>query len=84
MSAHIDLYGYVRKCLLAKQITQRCVAAGSGVPYSTVSKIAQGVVKEPSVHTIQRLADFFAKEGLGTAKDDQDVSEGQANVGALS
>lgn len=64
MNAHINLYGYVRQCLLAKRITQRRIAAGSGVPYSTVSKIAQDAVKNPSVHTIQRLADFFAKEEL--------------------
>lgn len=46
-------------CLRAKNIPQRQVARESGVPFSTVSKIAQGSVKEPSVHTVQRLYDYF-------------------------
>ena len=47
-----------------KQIPQRTIARESGVPFSTVCKIAQGSVKEPSVHTVQRLFDYFqAKQG---------------------
>lgn len=46
--------------LRAKPATQRQIAAGSGVPFSTVTKIAQGVVKDPGVHTVQRLADYFS------------------------
>lgn len=42
-----------------KQIPQRVIARESGVPFSTVCKIAQGSVKEPSVHTVQRLFDYF-------------------------
>ena len=56
------IYDFVMANLRAKAIPQRAVAAGSGVPYSTVTKIAQGSVKEPGVHTVQRLADFFAKQ----------------------
>lgn len=48
--------------LRAKRIPQRDIARGSGVPFSTVCKIAQGSVKDPGVHTIQRLADFFANQ----------------------
>ncbi len=54
-----NLYGFVMAKLRSKQIPQRQVAAESGVPFSTVSKIAQGSVKEPSVHTVQRLFDYF-------------------------
>lgn len=43
----------------ARRYTQREIAAGSGVPFSTVTKVAQRSVKEPSVHTVQRLADWF-------------------------
>jgi len=42
-----------------KQIPQRTIARESGVPFSTVCKIAQGSVKEPSVHTVQRLYNYF-------------------------
>ena len=55
--------------LRAKAIPQRAVAAGSGVPYSTVTKIAQGSVKEPGVHTVQRLADFFAQQSPAPRPD---------------
>lgn len=54
-----NLYDFVMARLRAKQIPQRQVARESGVPFSTVSKIAQGAVKEPSVHTVQRLFDYF-------------------------
>lgn len=40
------------------------VASGSGVPVSTVRKIAQGVSKDPGVLTVQRLLDYFAKESV--------------------
>ncbi len=57
----INLYGFVMAHLRAKHIPQRQIARESGVPFSTVCKIAQGSVTDPSVHTIQRLADYFAK-----------------------
>lgn len=53
------IYDYVLAQLKAKRIPQRTVAAESGVPFSTVSKVAQASVKEPSVHTIQKLFDYF-------------------------
>ena len=59
MDTSIKLYDYVMAQLRSKRIPQRQVARESGVPFSTVSKVAQGSVKEPSVHTIQRLADYF-------------------------
>ena len=62
MEQNLPLYDFVMANLRAKAIPQRAVAAGSGVPYSTVTKIAQGSVKEPGVHTVQRLADYFAKQ----------------------
>lgn len=53
------LYQYVMTNLRARIVPQRQVARESGVPFSTLCKIAQGTVKKPSVHTIQRLADYF-------------------------
>ncbi len=63
------LYDFVMARLRAKDVPQRRVARESGVPFSTVCKVAQGSVKDPSVHTIQRLADFFHKLDLGTNKE---------------
>lgn len=59
MSSQINLYDYVLASLRAKVIPQRQVAKESGVPFSTVCKIAQGSVTEPSVHTVQKLYDYF-------------------------
>ncbi len=55
----IPIYDLVMACLRARAIPQRQVADGSGVAFSTVAKIAQGVVSDPSVHTVQRLHDYF-------------------------
>lgn len=59
MDTQTPLYDYVMARLRSRQYPQRMVAKESGVPFSTVSKIAQGAVKEPSVHTVQRLANYF-------------------------
>ncbi len=62
-----SLYDFVMSRLRAKDVPQRQIARESGVPFSTVCKVAQGSVKEPSVHTIQRLADFFRRrDGITT------------------
>ena len=58
----MNIYDYVVACLAAKQIPQRQVARESGVPFSTVTKIAQGVVSDPSVHTVQKLYDYFLRQ----------------------
>lgn len=55
-----NLYEFVMSNLHAKKIPQRQIARESGVPFSTVSKIAQGSVKSPRVHTVQQLADYFS------------------------
>jgi len=55
------LYDFVMDRLRTREVTQRRIAKESGVPFSTVCKVAQGTVKEPSVHTIQRLADYFRR-----------------------
>lgn len=59
MDTSINLYSFVMAHLRAKRIPQRQIARESGVPFSTVCKIAQGCVTDPSVHTVQRLADYF-------------------------
>lgn len=64
-----SLYDFVMSRLRAKDVPQRRIARESGVPFSTVCKVAQGAVKEPSVHTIQRLADFFRRIDQSTTVD---------------
>ena len=64
MNTPPPIYDYVVACLAAKVIPQRQVAVGAGVPFSTVAKIAQGVVADPSVHTVQKLHDYFAGQRL--------------------
>jgi transcriptional regulator with XRE-family HTH domain len=59
MDTPTKLYELVMEQLRSKRIPQKKVALESGVPYSTVCKIAQGAVTDPSVHTAQRLADYF-------------------------
>ena len=58
MTTSTPIYDYVMACLSAKNVPQREVARDSGVPFSTVTKIAQGSVLNPSVHTVQRLYDY--------------------------
>lgn len=55
------IYEVVMRDLRSRRIPQREVAVGAGVPYSTLQKIAQGQIKEPSVHAVQRLYDYFRK-----------------------
>ena len=59
MEQNLPLYDFVMANLRAKTIPQRTVARKSGVPFSTVCKIAQGSVTDPSVHTVQKLYDYF-------------------------
>ncbi len=72
------IYDFVMASLRAKTIPQRTVAAGSGVPYSTLTKIAQGSVKDPSVHTVQRLADYFAKHSPAPRPDQPEQEQSAA------
>lgn len=74
MDTPMNLYAFVMACLKARAIPQRQVAAESGVPFSTVAKIAQGSVTDPSVHTVQKLADYFAGKGLHPATDHHEAA----------
>lgn len=38
------------------------VAKSSGVPYHTLTKIAQGTVADPRISTVQLLVDYFASQ----------------------
>lgn len=61
MTTPPKIYDYVMEQLRSKRIPQKQAARESGVPFSTLCKIAQGEVTDPSVHTVQRLADYFSE-----------------------
>jgi transcriptional regulator with XRE-family HTH domain len=60
MDTSPTLYDYVLAHLQSKRIPQRQIAQGSGVPFSTICKIAQGSVVNPRIQTLQALADYFS------------------------
>jgi len=62
MIKSLSLYDEAMRDLRTLRYTRKQVADGSGVPFSTVNKIAQGSVKDPSVHNIQAIVDFFRRE----------------------
>jgi transcriptional regulator with XRE-family HTH domain len=62
MDTKPPIYDFVMAQLRSRRVPQRKVAAESGVPFSTLTKIAQGQIKEPSVHSIQKLADYFESQ----------------------
>ncbi len=59
MDNPVKLYDVVMARLREKRVSQRTVADESGVPFSTLAKIAQGKIKSPSVHHIQAIYDYF-------------------------
>lgn len=60
MNPTINIFDFVLRCLRARRVPQKVVARSSGVPFSTVAKIAQGAVTDPSVNTVQKLYEYFA------------------------
>lgn len=49
----------VLDCLDSAKGSHKQVARDSGVPYSTVAKIAQRVTPNPGVNHVQRLYEYF-------------------------
>ena len=56
------LLRYVRRRLTACRGSWGVVSQASGVPYHTITKLAQGAVSDPRVSTVQRLLDYFAQQ----------------------
>jgi hypothetical protein len=54
-----SIYEQVLGRLEADQSSWKQVAAGSGVPYSTIYKIGKRIVKDPGVSHIEKLARYF-------------------------
>lgn len=62
-----SMYETVLRLLDARKGDWRQIADGTGVPYSTLCKVAQGHIPSPSVHTIQTLYDYLTAPSLGPA-----------------
>lgn len=53
------IFDFVKRSLSATRGKWPDVAEGSGVAISTLRKIAQGQIEDPSISKIQALADYF-------------------------
>lgn len=63
MTKNEPMLEQVLKALHASRGRWAEVSEGSGVPYHTLTKIAQGVNANPRVLTVQRLHDYFSAAG---------------------
>jgi predicted transcriptional regulator len=64
-----SMYDAVLRMLEARKGEWRVISDESGVPYSTLCKVAQGWIENPSVHSVQRLYDYLlAAEKAAWAK----------------
>ena len=60
MATNIEpILTFVRRRLDSSRGDWPAIAASSGVPYHTLTKIAQGTVENPRINTVQQLLDFF-------------------------
>lgn len=59
MDKPVNIYETVMEHLRSRRISREKIAKESGVPFSTLNKIAQGDIEAPSVHAIQKLYDYF-------------------------
>jgi predicted transcriptional regulator len=57
-----SIYDYVMRRLEADKSNWKAVAAGSGVPYSTLYKIGERIVKDPGVSHIEKLAKWYREK----------------------
>jgi hypothetical protein len=54
-----NLYGFVLEKLRTTRLTRQEIADGSGVPCSTVTKIGAQITTNPTIRSIEALANFF-------------------------
>lgn len=57
-----NLHQFVLAQLQARRGDWVCIARESGVPYNTITKIAQGAIVDPRVSKLQRLANYFREK----------------------
>jgi predicted transcriptional regulator len=59
---HPDLLQYVLDQLESRKGQWPAIAEETGVPYDTITKIAQGQIEDPKVSKVQRLANYFREK----------------------
>jgi len=59
---HSDLLEFVRRRLESSKGTWPAIAEATGVPYDTITKIAQGTIEDPGVSKVQKLANYFRQQ----------------------
>ncbi|SFB19797.1 hypothetical protein [Azotobacter beijerinckii] len=57
----LDMHGYVLDQLARRKGDWSEISKESEVPYFTISKIATRATADPRISTIQKLANYFAK-----------------------
>jgi transcriptional regulator with XRE-family HTH domain len=57
-------FEFVRAQLQSKAQSLYAVARGSGVPFSTVQRIASGQTPAPRVDTVEKLARYFRDQAI--------------------
>ena len=62
-----SIYDFVMGRLEADKAGWKAAASGAGVPYSTVYKIGQRIVKDPGVSHIEKLAKYFRENPASQA-----------------
>lgn len=79
MSTNVEpILTFVRRKLEESRGDWVEIARVSGVPYHTLTKVAQGSTPNPRIDTVQRLVDYFnGVQGEGAA-----ASEGQVEAKA--
>jgi hypothetical protein len=63
----MSIYEYVIDQLQRRKGSWQTVCDDTGLDYSWLSKCARGSIKDPSVHRIQRLAEYFQAEEKAAA-----------------
>ena len=56
---HVNLLEFVRARLESSKGKWPAIAEATGVPYDTITKIAQGTIEDPGVSKVQKLANYF-------------------------
>lgn len=56
---HSDLHQYVLKELDARRGSWPAISEATGVPYRTITNLAQGLTRNPTVGTLEPLAKHF-------------------------
>lgn len=61
---HTNLYEFVMRYLNTHSGQRKQIAEEAGVEYSWLSKVAAGVIKDPGVQRIQRVAAHAIRSGF--------------------